>query len=284
MRVSNSLAGPGLALLSSGMWGSADFFGGLVSKRLPAMAVVGWSQAVALLVGAVAAVVTTAYTAPTGWWPWALLAGVSGSVGLVAFYAALANGTMGVVSPIAGLGAVVPVAAGMLAGERPSGLQVTGILLALAGTALASGPEVIGRGSRAGLRPVLLALVAAIAFGFALLAIGRGSEFSALMTLVGVRATSVTGFLLVAVSLRTLGGVVTRDVPALAGIGLADMAANLCFGVATTMGLLSVTAVLGSLYPVATVLLARLVLKERLLRVQWVGIAVALAGVGLIAA
>ncbi len=284
MRVPNSFAGPGLALLSSGLWGSADFFGGLVSKRLPAMAVVGWSQAVALLVGAVAAVATTAYAAPTGWWPWALLAGVSGSVGLVAFYAALAGGTMGVVSPIAGLGAVVPVAAGMLAGERPSGLQVTGIVLALAGAVLASGPEVMGPGSRAGLRPVLLALVAAVAFGFALLAIGRGSEYSPLMTLVGIRATSVTGFLLAAVALRTLGGVVARDVPALAGIGLADMAANLCFGVAATMGLLSVTAVLGSLYPVATVLLARLVLKERLLRVQWVGIAVALAGVGLIAA
>lgn len=290
----SSVAGPGLALLSSGLWGTADFVGGVVSKRLPAILVVACSQAAGLVAVAIVAVVTGATDDPTGWVPWALLAGVAGAAALVAFYAALAGGTMGVVSPIAALGAVVPVAAGVLAGERPSGLQVAGIVLALAGAALASGPEMSPDpdGGRGGSRPVLLAVLAAVGFGVALLAIGRGAEDSTVMTLVGMRATSVTGFLAAAAVLvlsrglraaREGFGVGRRDLPVLAGIGLADVGANLCFGIASTLGLLSLTAVLGSLYPVVTVLMARFVLHERLQPVQLVGIAGAFVGIGCIA-
>lgn len=290
----SSVAGPGIALLSSGLWGTADFVGGVVSKRMPSVLVVAWSQAAGLLAISAAAVVAGATGDPTGWVPWSLLAGVSGATALVAFYAALATGTMGVVSPIAALGAVVPVMAGVLAGERPSGLQVTGIVLALAGAALASGPELSPGedGSRGGARPVLLALLAALGFGVALLAIGRGSEDSTVMTLVGMRATSVSAFVLTAVVIvvtrgwgrgRGLVGVRRRDLPVLAAIGLADVGANLCFGIASTLGLLSLTAVLGSLYPVVTVLMARFVLHERLQPVQLAGIAAALAGIACIA-
>ncbi len=144
-------AGPGLALLSSGLWGSADFFGGLMSRRLPPIAVVAWSQTSGLVLGLVVATVTGAWGDPAGWLPWAVLAGVSGALGLVAFYAALASGTMGVVSPIAALGAVVPVLAGVVAGEQPTGLQTAGIVVALLGAVLASGPELrAARGGAAG--------------------------------------------------------------------------------------------------------------------------------------
>lgn len=274
-----TLLGPGLALLSAGLWGSADFAGGLVSRRLPPVAVVAWSQGFGLVSVAVAAVVTGAYADPTGWVLWAVLAGVSGSLALVLFYAALSTGTMGVVSPIAALGAVVPVVLGLVAGERPTVLQVVGIVVALFGAAAASGPELAGAGRA---RPVVLAALAGVGFGLALYLIGRGAESSTLMTLTGMRATSVAAFVVVAVVLRTTGGVGRRDVPALAAIGVADAGANLAFGVASTMGLLSVTAVLGSLYPVATVLLARYVLSERLRPVQQAGVAAALGGVVLL--
>lgn len=276
-----ALLGPALALLSAGLWGSADFGGGLVSRRLPPMAVVAWSQSFGLVAVGIAAVATTAWTAPTGWVLWAVLSGLSGSLALVLFYAALSAGTMGVVSPIAALGAVVPVGLGLLAGERPSALQVVGIVVALLGAAAASGPELTGVGRA---RPVVLAALAGVGFGFALYLIGRGAESSTLMTLVGMRATSVTAFVVVAIMLRTTGGVRRRDVPALAAIGVADAGANLCFGVASTLGLLSVTAVLASLYPVVTVLLARFVLAERLRPVQQVGVAAALGGVVLLSA
>ncbi len=280
--------GPGLALLSSGLWGSADFFGGLVSRRLPSIAVVGWSQSCGLVVGLVVATVVGAWSDPSGWLPWAVLAGASGALGLIAFYAALASGTMGVVSPIAALGAVVPLLAGVLAGEAPSVLQRVGIGVALLGAVLASGPELRGRrddaqAGRVRTRSVVLAALAAVAFGVALLAIGRGAEHSPVLTLVGMRGTSVVGFVVLAVVVRSVGGVRGRDLRALAAIGTCDLAANLCFGFATTLGLLSITAVLGSLYPVATVLLARFVLRERLLPVQWAGVAAALVGVALIA-
>lgn len=274
------ILGPGLALLSSVLWGGADFLGGLLSRRHPAAAVVGASQAVGLVGVATAAAVTGEFSGPTGWLPWSLLAGLAGTVGLVCFYAALSTGTMGVVSPIAALGAVVPVLIGIAGGERPSTLQLAGIGLALAGAVAASGPELRGA---AGARPVALAVVAGIGFGLALSLIGVGSRTSPLMTLTGMRATSVAIFVVAAIVLRTIGGLRPRDAGPLAAVGLADAGANLTFGIASTTGLLSVTAVLGSLYPVVTVLLARGVLHERLRGVQQAGVAAALTGVALIA-
>lgn len=272
-----------LALLSSVLWGGSDFLGGTVSRRLAAPVVVGASQLVGLLA-------VTAVTAglgelggPSGYLPWAVGAGLAGLVGLVAFYSALAIGTMGVVSPIAALGVVVPVLVGLLRGERPGTVQVLGIVLAVVGVVLASGPELSGR---AGARPLLLAVLAAFGFGLALLFIAEGGRTSTLMTLVAMRATSVAVMAVVlgAVARRTSLGLRAGDVPVITVMGVGDVGANLAFGVASTKGLVSVVAVLGSLYPVVTVMLARVFHAERLARVQNVGVAVALAGVVLIAA
>lgn len=275
-----------LALLSSLLWGSADFLGGSVSRRHRAALVVGVSQAVGLLAVLVVAGVAGAFGDDTGYVPWAMLSGIAGVVGLVSFYAALAAGTMGVVSPIAALGVVVPVLVGLARGERPGTLQVAGIVVAIAGVVLASGPELSGR---AGARPLLLAGLAAVGFGFALLAIAEGSRSSTLMTLVTMRATSVT--LLVAALLVALGRGFPRadlrlgraDLLLVALVGIGDVSANLTFGLASTRGLVSVVAVLGSLYPVVTVLLARVLHGERLGTAQTVGVAGALGGVALIA-
>lgn len=276
-----------LALLSSLLWGSADFLGGTVSRRRKAALVVGVSQAAGLLAVAVVAVAAGALDDDTGYLPWALLAGVAGLVGLVSFYAALAAGTMGVVSPVAALGVVVPVLAGLVRGERPAALQLVGIVVAVAGVVLASGPELSGR---AGVRPLVLAAVAAAGFGLALLAIAEGSRSSTLMTLVTMRVTSV-GLLAVALAVALQRGrprsdfaLDRRDLGLVALVGLGDVSANLTFGIASTRGLVSVVAVLGSLYPVVTVLLARVLHGERLGLVQTVGVGGALGGVVLIAA
>jgi drug/metabolite transporter (DMT)-like permease len=262
------------------LWGSGDFLGGTLSRRLPPAAVVGWSQGVALLAFGVVAAATGAVAAEPGYWPWAVAAGTAGPLGLVAFYAALARGTMGIVAPIAALGVVVPVAAGLIAGERPAALQLVGVVVAVAGAVLASGPELRGGG---GTGPVVLAALAGLCFGLALLFLAGGSEHDALMTLVGMRLTSVVALAALAVAARSVGGVRGPDLPALALVGVLDGAANLCYSVAATSGLLSLVAVLSSLYPAVTIVLARVVHGERLARVQQVGVGAALLGVALIA-
>ena len=272
-----------LALLSSVLWGTADFVGGTVSRRLPAPLVVGLSQFAGLLAISLVAATAGALDAPTGYLPWAVGAGLAGLTGLVCFYAALAMGTMGIVSPIAAVGVAVPVVVGIAQGERPGSLQVAGIVIAIAGIVLASGPELSGR---AGAVPLLLAAVAAVGFGLALLFIAKGSESSTLMTLVTMRATSVAVMALAlgVMARRTLVRPTGGDYAVIAVVGLADVAANLTFGLASTRGLVSVVAVLGSLYPVATALLARFVHSERLAPLQVAGVSAALAGVACIAA
>jgi drug/metabolite transporter (DMT)-like permease len=274
-----------LALASSLLWGAGDFVGGTVSRRLPAVAVVGVSQALTLLVFTTVALATGALAAgmPTASWGWAVAAGAAGLVGLVAFYQALATGTMGVVAPLAALGVLVPVAVGLAEGERPSVVQAVGAMLGVAGGVLASGPEVR---SRASAWPVVLALLAGVAFGLVLVFLSQASEGdgSPLLALVGMRLTSVGTLLVVATVLRSIGGVTPRDLPVLALVGMLDGAANLAYAVATTMGLLALVSVLASLYPAVTVVLARLVHHERMSRVQDAGIGAAILGVLLVAA
>jgi drug/metabolite transporter (DMT)-like permease len=273
-----------LALLSALMWGAADFGGGLLSRRYPPAAVVGWSQLVGLVCLGAAALARGDFGGSKQWIVWGVVAGAAGALGLLAFYSALAIGTMGVVSPITALGALVPLAAGLISGERPTTLQLSGIVLALAGAVAASGPELSAASARgSGRRSVLLAAVAGVLFGVALLGIDRGSGYDALLTMVGMRAASVTGFAAVAIAMRSTGGIRTGSLPAIAAIGLADAGANLTFGIASTMGMVSVVAVLGGLYPVATVLLAYVFLHERMLAVQRLGVGIALVGVALLA-
>jgi len=274
-----------LALASSLLWGAGDFLGGTASRRLPAVAVVGVSQALTLLVFSAMALATGLLTVgmPGPSWGWAAAAGASGLVGLVAFYQALATGTMGVVAPLAALGVLVPVAVGLVEGERPSVVQAVGALLGVAGCVLASGPEVRSR-TRA--RPVLLALLAGVAFGLVLVLLSLASrgDGDPLLALVGMRMTSVGTLVLVAMVVRSVGGVRSRDLPLLALVGMLDGGANLAYAIATTMGLLSLVSVLASLYPAVTVVLARVVHHERMTRVQDAGIAAAILGVLLVAA
>ena len=277
-----------LALLASLLWGTADFLGGTATRRLPVATVVGLSQLVALLGLVPVALAVGALDEPRGYVLPGLAAGACGLVALAAFYRALAVGTMGVVAPVAALGVVVPVAAGLVDGESPSRLQLAGIAIAVAGVVLASGPELSGR---AGALPLVLAAVAALGFGAVFVLIAEGTESGSLgsvvMTLLTMRLVSVglLTLLLLAV-VRSRGpeiGVRRGDLPVLVAIGAFDVGANAAFAVAAQSDLISVTAVLASLYPVVTVLLARQIHAERLVGVQLAGVALALAGVVLLA-
>jgi drug/metabolite transporter (DMT)-like permease len=264
-----------LALASSLAWGTSDFFAGLASRRRPAVAVVGWTQALALVVISVVVVVRWDSVTWSGWPPWAVAAGLSGMGGLICFYSALSAGTMGVVAPIAALGVVVPVVLGVASGEAPSPWAWVGMLVAIVGVTLASGPELSGDVSP---RPVVLAACAAVGFGLALFCLDRGARTSTVLTLWGMRMTSVAILVVLALALRTAGGVTVRETPALLAIGCGDLAANGLFAVASSRGQVSVASVLGSLYPVVTTIWARVLLDERLRRVQQVGVALAVGG------
>lgn len=276
------MIGPLLALGSALTWGVADFGGGMLSRRLPSAAVVGVSQACSLV--ALLVLLPLLPLGGTGaWLGWSIAAGLSGSLALVCFYRALAFGTVGVVSPISALAVSVPVVAGLLAGEQPRLLQVAGIVAAVGGAVLASGPELRGE-QPVKQQAVWFALVAAAGFGVTMLAIARGSADSPMLTMVGMRSASVIAFGIAAIALRSVGGVTASDLAPLTLLGIGDVSANALLGVASTMGLLSITAVLSALYPVVTVALAAIILHERMRPVQVAGVALAFAGVGLIAA
>lgn len=274
-----------LALLSSVLWGTADYLAGNLSKKYKAIAVTGVSQFFGLLFGVSAILLFSDFIKPNLSWDGYLLpgfvAGIAGFIGLISFYTGLATGRMGVVSPISSLSVVIPLIFALAQGERPKLLQTLGILIAIAGAFMASGPEIK---NGLPLKPIIYAVVAAIGFGTALTFIAIGSETDSLHTMTAMRVASVTVCVFLALKNKTIGGFVRSNIPLLIFIGVADFLANFLLGVATTKGLVSIAMVLGSLFPIVTILLAFKFLHERLMKVQYVGIAFALGGVILIAA
>lgn len=273
-----------LALASSVLWGTSDFLGGMLARRRPPLAIIGVGMTFGFVAMVAVATVTGSWDAPLGYLPWAIAASISGLVGLWAFYSALAIGEMGIVSPIAAAGIVVPLLGGLLVGDIPSMLQGVGVVLAMAGLAFVVAPErgVMDAATDAAAthkRSVLLAIVAAVMFGISLASIAQGSLISTVMTMTSMRACSVLIMVIVALSLRSVGGMTRRDLGPAGLIGLLDVSANLTYGYSASGGALVIAAVLGSLYPVVTVLLAWRVLQERLRKIQYAGISLALLGV-----
>lgn len=274
-----------LALAASLLWGTGDFLGGTLSRRLHPAAVMRVTQLLALGGLLVIALVAGELDAPSGYLGWGLAAGAVGTVALGSFYAALAGGTMGVVAPVAACGVVVPVGVGLASGESPSVAQFAGIVVAVAGVVLASGPERSKGPARVAARPLLLAAVAAAGFGSVLVLVAEGSEHSVVMTLAMMRAANVVISTVVLAALVTDAGRPSRaDAPTLLTIAVTDAGANGAYAVATQSALVSVSAVLASLYPAVTAVLAWRVHDERLRREQVAGVVLTLAGVGLIAA
>ncbi len=274
-----------LALLSSAMWGTSDFFAGRLSKKHHPFAVLGFSQVIGLFVGIAIVIISGDWHGKVlgldGYLITGALAGFGGYIGLACLYEGLSTGRMGVVSPISSMSAVVPLAYALITGDSLSAITSLGVVIALVGVFCASGPE-LSQGLP--LKPLLLALGAAAGFGCALTFIAMGSQSSALLTMVSMRSATFFITIALAIKFKTTGKFNKQDMPALIFIGAADFIANLLLGIACTKGLVSIAMVFGSLYPVATAILAFKFLHERLHKVQYIGIALAVAGVSIISA
>jgi drug/metabolite transporter (DMT)-like permease len=313
--------------LSSGLcWGAADFFGGMQSRRLPALTVAFWSQVAGALGLAVALAVIGSPPGPSAAGiGWGLVGGLASGCALVLFYRGLAEGTMSVVAPVSACGAVVPVAVALLTGHRPTALAGLGVLAAVTGVVLVSrthpGPPTLrGRPVQRGRpgRVVMMALGSALGFGLFYVFVDAGttgSRGAPLWVIAGARVSSLLMLSTIALAgrwsapsrpaqrgsglgrsplrrsglgrsglgrspLRWPG----RRIGPVALVGIGDTGANLLFALAAVSGNLAVVGVLGSLYPVATVVLARWLLGERLSGGQHAGVVLALTGVGLLAA
>ena len=275
-----------LALLALGgalSWGAGDFIAGIVVRRIAVLTVLAFSQAIGLVGIAL--------------WVWlarepfpgvaellpAALAGLAGAIGLGALYRGLAVGAMGIVAPISAASPIIPLAVDAAQGVVPALAQWLGVALVLAGiVTLSREPKSSGQRIAAGTG---LAIVAALGFGLFFVGLDAGADESAPWAVVSARSASVALAVAVAVlvtrtSLRPPRGLL----PALVAIGIFDTGANVLVAYATTKGAAGIVAVLSALYPVVTVVLARLVLGEKLSVSRRVGGVVALAGAALVAA
>jgi drug/metabolite transporter (DMT)-like permease len=270
-----------LALLAALVYGSADFFGGIASRRTPAATVVVVSQVIGLIVLALAwPFVRTEAT--TGDVAWGIAAGFFGAIAIAALYAALAVGRMGVVSPITAVtGAAIPVVVGLTHGDRPGGLALAGVAIALVAVALISGVAEARLGFL-GERATLLALTSGLAIGFLYICLGRGGVHAALALLAAARATSLVILCLYLLVRREPLWPGRLALPTIALAGGLDMSANVLYVFATHGAMLAIVAVVTSLYPAGTVVLAQVFLKERLSGWQWLGLALGAGSVALI--
>lgn len=268
-----------LALVSSASWGVADFFGGLASRRSSPAQVLSVSYPA----GAVLLTVLALFIVPgelTGEViPYALAAGVIGGIAMFLLYAALTRGPMGIVSPItAVMSGLIPVIAGLLTGESLTALAIMGMVGAALAVFLVS-RESGHPHERAPLAALVYAVAAGVAIGLFLVAIGLSPQTAGIWTATLARWVTTIGT--VAIVALFVKRTPVANFPWLLAIaaGTLDAMANALFQLASQNGLLSVVSVIGSLYPAATVLLARVFLHERMNRIQVTGVLVAFAAV-----
>lgn len=276
----------GLVAILSGLaaaisWGAGDFSGGLASKRTSAFTVVVLSQFVSLLFLLLAALLIAEEDISTADMILGALAGMCGAIGLVALYSGLARGPMGVVAPMTAIvSTTVPVLFSLLSEGFPGIRQLLGFFSALVAMWL------ITRTSQDGsfrIRDLNLPIIAGIGFGLFFIFIDRVSEHAILWPLVSARTASILLVFTLAILMRQLPVPASRQLPAIALVGIFDTGGNAFFALATRMGRLDAAAIMSSLYPAVTVILAWIILKERLSRSQWLGVLLVLIAIILIA-
>jgi len=272
-----------ISLASAFSWGISDFLGGLTSRRLPVLGVLAVSQPAGLVLVVILILVFGADSISAGKLAIAALAGAASLGGLWAFYAAMAMGTVSVVAPIASLGVVVPVAVGLARGDAPAAIQLVGLVPAIAGVVILSYEE---NPAHAGVarRSIVLAILAALSFGIFFTGLDLAAADRPGWAVLAVRVGGVATVAIALLISRPRLVAITGSVAVLLTIGVFDALANALFAVASTKGVLPVVAVGASMYPAFTIALAHSVLGERLARIQWAGVALALLGVALIAA
>jgi drug/metabolite transporter (DMT)-like permease len=275
-----------LALATAVVYGGADFLGGLAARRVRALLVVGWSQLAGWAFVVVLALIVGGSASPADF-AWGAAAGLVGTAGLSIFYRALAEGSMSVVAPVTAVcAAAVPVIAGLATGDAVGVPALVGVAVALPAVGLVATEREAAR-RPGGARSIVSALLAGTAFGAMFVLLHQTSPGSGLWPLVGSRGASallVAVLLAVRPALRRPSLLVPRaTVPLVLGAGLADMTANVLYLFAVRQGELSIVGLLSSLYPVSTVVLAAVVLRERLSRLQLAGVGGCAVAVALIA-
>jgi drug/metabolite transporter (DMT)-like permease len=274
-----------LALGASLAWGVSDFLGGLKSRAFPLFLVLLISQGAALIVLAVV-VLALGEPPPAGKFVlFAVLAGIGETVGVAALYRGLAIGVMSIVAPVAATAPVVPLVVGLALGEEPGTLQAAGIVLAVVGIVVMATRSRAAdeRGQAVGLS-VLFGALCALGFGSFYVAMDAASEGEIQWALLFARATSVAVFLAVVALTRPTPVPRRSEVPVIGLIGLLIIAADAMYATASTKGVLGVVAALSTLYPIVTIALARVYLRELVEPRQRLGIALSLSGVVAISA
>ncbi len=276
-----TLTGAAFSLGAAAVWGGGDFAGGIAAKRANVFRVVAGAHACGLLLMLLLAWLTREPFPPRSSLEWGVVAGVSGAFGIAALYKALAIGRMGIVAPVASvITAILPVLVGIRTEGMPDHIQLAGFALALVSIWLVARPD----GAIDSHRGLGLAVLAGVMFGLFLVSGKQAGHHGVFWPLVAARSASTLLMLtIVAFSPRDTRPLRAALVPILLS-GLLDSAANAMFIAATRHGRLDVAAVLSSLYPASTVILARVLLKERLSTTQNAGIVGALLSVALISA
>jgi drug/metabolite transporter (DMT)-like permease len=282
-----------LGLAAAVLYGSGDFLGGMATRRLQVLPVLMLADAAGLIVALTVAAMSPGTVGLAGL-AWGISAGLIGGSGLILFYIGLATGPMSVVAPVAGLvSTVLPVAVALGEGERPGAGVYAGALLCLVAIVMTSSAGDSGGGTGAVARPdrpgrgraIGYGVVSGAAFGLFFLLIRNAGESGEFWPVAAGRIGELAVVLIAAAVLRrslSPRGADGRLLLAAAGAGAIDVVANICYVAATRTGAFGLAVVLASLYPGFTVLLARVVLGERLRWVQRAGLALAAIGILLV--
>lgn len=261
-------------------WGTADFLGGLKSRKVPMLAVLLVTQATALILLLAVVAAFAEPLPPRRFLLYAATAGVAEGIGVAALYRGLAVGTMSLVAPVASVAPALPLVAGWLLGEVPGPVQIVGLVFATAGVILTScRARRPGQGPRKIASSTFYGLLSAAGFGVFFVALDIAAEASIPWALFVARFSAVLALFVFASSgrFRLVPG--RADLPLLLAVGVLIAASDAMYATATTVGLLGIVAVLGALHTVVTIGLARVILKERIARWQQLGIAACVAGV-----
>jgi drug/metabolite transporter (DMT)-like permease len=275
-----------LAIAASISYGAADFTGGITTRRSTPLVVVLLSQLAGLGLLLLLAPILGLHDFSAIDVELGAAAGIVGGAGVMLLYRGLATGRMSIVAPVTALeAAAVPVIFGLVTGERPSGVALTGIALGFVAVGLVSwsGDDAMGEGRGLAQPGLLDAFGAGFAFGVFFILLSRADHGNALWALAGVKIGSITIAALAIATFRQTFDVSRRTFWLITVAGFFDMGANLLYVLATRSGLLSLVAVLTSMYPATTVILARFVLKEKLERIQLSGLALAMLAIVMIA-
>jgi len=274
---------PGMifAAISALSYGIADFSGGLASRKSPVSAVVAWSQAVGILIALIAVPFISGPSPSLQTWLWGAAAGLSGAAGLSFLYQGLAEGRAVIVSPTAALtGAALPVLFGVLTGERPDPITWSGVAIALPAILLLSFERSDKRG--AVIKSLRTGLIAGVGFSGFFILLSRTGEQSGLWPLVAARSASVPALLLATIIRRKPLILNKGSRRATLFAGTLDMLANIFYLLAFRSGMLITAVVVTAMYPAPTVILQRIVFKEKLSSLRIAGLLLALTGIALI--